>query len=152
MFVFLFNHLQVDVKMFHSKNIFKWKNEIILSVIIINNSFPFQNLITSLVFENVFRNIINSYKNHIKSEVGVYTYYCREYDKCSIGEISRLIKKYIYEYILDFKMGDDRNVLMKHNSKTKPSFNFKDSKILFFNLSLLIKLVVNRYYYVLCLN
>ena len=33
--------------------------------------------------------------------------------------MSRTIKKQIYEYIQDFKFGDFRNALVKHNLDTK---------------------------------
>ena len=43
-----------------------------------------------------------------------------------IDETSRSIKTRIYEYIRDFRNGEDRNVLVKHKLKTKHRFNLKD--------------------------
>ena len=36
-----------------------------------------------------------------------------------IGKTSTLIKKGIYEHIKDFRIGDNRSALMKHNLETK---------------------------------
>ena len=77
------------------------------------------------------KNIINkNKKNHIKSETGIYTIPCRSCDKNCIGDTSWSIKRCIYEYIQDFKICHNRNVLVKHNSETKHSFNLKGSKML----------------------
>ena len=47
-----------------------------------------------------------------------------------IDESSRTNKKHIYKHILDFKLGDFWNPLVKHNLETIHNFNYKDSKML----------------------
>ena len=43
---------------------------------------------------------------------------------------SRSIEKRIYEHVRDIRIDNDRNMLIKHNSKTIHCFNSKDSKTL----------------------
>ena len=53
------------------------------------------------------------------SKVCVYSILHNVCNRICISEISRIIKKCIYEHIQDFKSGDFHNALVKHNSETK---------------------------------